>query len=654
MGVADRFLLDVANRQRLGADLTSAVLGIERSGSMEGRPAITVTVDDPRDRLMESRVLTRPAVRAEGSAASHALRPIDVLLDGVWYRLVQAKRQGGDAVGLVFDHRGVVYMTEHDSPLSASRNDRTRALFIRRQVDEVARRRGAGHRLAFWAWEVRRRMPIAAPTDEQSSRSEPDRDAADVSEEAKRAKGLVLKGRTVNAAQRKNIAKAVRAVEDTKAGPKAALALYMACIVEPSDPNQGVEGVPFGNPRGGHSTSVGILQLLDSHLGGSVSTDGGRRDVYLVCRLFLEKGFTGRGGAIELARKHPGASAGQIAQMVQGSAYPTRYDAVRRDAERVVEAFGGEDAEAGKGGTYVKPHRFRRPRGEDAWTNTGNLAEEVGRRRFVTLPARGVDLFVYAADRDLLRLRPQAVIDPDAGYVERFSYDLDYGKTVRAASIRVRGEDAFGHDFAWGLPVTLDTDGPAGGNWLVWDAREVDGSPWVDLELRQPQTPKLEPAAEVVQRNDSSDSDPDSDGSASGKVVARAKAISERNLPYVWGGGHAKAGRADGGTGRDPGTGFDCSGYVAACLLAGDMLPDAWKSGVPASGVFASSWGEAGEGERLTIWANADHMFAEVKIRGERVRWIDTSRAAGGGSGPHVRFGSRSTAGFTPRHWPGV
>ena len=107
------------------------------------------------------------------------------------------------------------------------------------------------------------------------------------------------------------------------------------------------------------------------------------------------------------------------------------------------------------------------------------------------------------------------------------------------------------------------------------------------------------------------------------------------------------------GTSTDVGKTVATAALAAACLLAGDMLPDAWKNGVPASGVFASSWGEPGEGERLTIWAKADHMFAEVKIRGEKVKWIDTSRAAGGGSGPHVRFGSRSTAGFTPRRWPG-
>jgi hypothetical protein len=161
----------------------------------------------------------------------------------------------------------------------------------------------------------------------------------------------------------------------------------------------------------------------------------------------------------------------------------------------------------------------------------------------------------------------------------------------------------------------------------------------VEAELRMPHPPKPEPAAERVQRSDGSESD--ADGSATGRVIARAQAISERDLPYVWGGGHAVAGRASG----SPKKGFDCSGYVAACLLAGGMLPDEWKRGVPGSGTFASSWGEPGDG---------GHVFLQVKVKGSKVHYIDTSRQAGGKSGPHVRHGKRSTAGFTARRWPGV
>lgn len=649
MGVADRLLLEAANRQNLGVDLMRALIGVERTGSMEEKPALSLTINDPHDVLMQSRVLVRPVTRKVGTPAAFALRALDLELDGIAYRLSKATRSG-DAVILTLTHRGAYFMEQDDSPISASRADVTRALFIRRQVLAVGRRRGAGHRLNFWAPEVRRPMP-RAPLAPLSSRAEVDRDVGALVHRAASVRGLSVKGRPLTAAQRQNAAIAVTEAEAQNAPDKATLALMEACIVEPSAPPWG----PFDNPPGGDASSVGILQLLATHLHGSTSTHGGRRDVRLVCRLFLTEGFTGRGGAIDLARKNPGKSAGWIAQQVQGSAFPTRYDAAKRDALRVLEAFGKDlDPSDVSGGTYVKPYRFRRPRGVSAWKNTGDLATQVGRRRFVTIPARGVDLFVYSDDEHLLALPPQARIDLGARYVVgKPDYDLDYGKTVRAMRVTVLA-DEFEQDFAWGLPIILEGNGPAG-RWLVWEAREVDGSPAVDLELRQPQAPKLEPASELVERADTSDT-PSGTGSGTpvGQVYSRALAISGRGFPYVWGGGHARAGHPDRGTGRDPGVGYDCSGYVAACLDAGGLLPEAWRTGVPVSGEFASSWGDAGEGETLTVWASAQHVFIEFHLKGRKGRYADTSRQAGGSSGPHMRYGHRSTAGFTPRHWPGT
>jgi hypothetical protein len=642
VGLADRFLLSVANRKGLGVDVTRAVLGVERGGSMEGYPTVSVTLDDPREELMQSDLLTRPAVRPLGTAAASALRPVDVLLDGVWYRLRQAQRTG-DGVVLTFNHRGAVFMGNHDSAISASRAESTRALFVRRQVVEAGRSQSAAQRLAFWAWEVNRRMPLAKATDSLSARADPARDAGSIADAAKQGKDLKLRGQPTTAGQRLNMAKAMREANNAGASAKPTIALSMACIVEPPD---------FKNPTGGDASSVGILQLLASHLGGSKSVDGGRRDVALVCRLFLLEGFAGNGGAIELARTHPGATPGEIAQMVQGSQFPARYDAVRKDAEAVVAAFGGTNLQGNSGESYVKPSRFRRPRGEDAWTNTGKIADEVKRRRFITIPQRGSDVFMYGADADFLRLQSQATFTLDASYVvAEPEYDLDYGKTIRAMRLQVIG-DAFDTDFAWGLPVTLTDAGAVTGKWLVWEVHEVDGSPIVELDLRMPQEPAGEPRAEAVQRANSSDSSPDADGTAVGKFVARAKAISDRGYPYVWGGGHAKVGVPDHGTGRDPGTGFDCSGYIGACAFAAGMWPDAWGKTVPVSGEWAS-WGESGKGNRLTVWSNATHVFAEVNLHGEKVRYVDTSRQAGGAPGPHVRYGSRSTAGFTPSHWPG-
>lgn len=633
MGVADRFLLDVANRKRLGADLTEAVLSIERTGTLETAqafPAIDVVIDDPRDRLMESNVLVRPTKRELGTAAAFTLRPIDVLLDGVWYRLRQAHREG-DAVTMRFHHRGVVYMAQHDTPMSASRNDETRAQFIRRQVLEAGRKRGAGHRLAVWAWELGKRMPLAAKGEETSSRSEPDRDAADTTERAKAGKGLKVKRADMNAAQRSRAARIIRVQEELDAPAKARVAQFCAAIGESR----------LGEDTGGRGTTFQTTQIPESDLEGQA-------------RAFLKGGRSFKaGGAIALS-KQAGLTPGDIASQTEvsdkGGAF---YNTWKGEAEAILNAMGGAggDAASSEAGSYVKPYRFRRKRGEDGWSNTGQLAEDVKRRRFVTVPQRGSDLFVYAADVDLLRLRSQASIDLDADYIAGAAeYDLDFGKTVRGMRLEVLG-DPFDMDFAWGLPVTVQ--GGPGGKWLVYEVHETDGSPVVELDLRQPQAAGLEPRSETVQRADTTDSASSADDTATGKFVARGKSISEQNLPYVWGGGHAHVGRPDGGTGRDPGTGYDCSGYVSACAYSAGMWPEGRTSAM-GSGELASSWGEPGKGERITVWAHGGHTFAEVNIPGERVKYIDTSRQAGGGKGPHVRYGSRSTAGFTARHWPGT
>lgn len=563
LGVRDRLLLSPGNRSRLGRDITAAVVDVSRSGDCETYPQLEVTVVDPGGRLVESNLLLEQGVRDVGSPATYFLKALDLEFDGVFYRLAKVTPAGNMAT-LVFRHRFVVYAERTTGPLVASRSTTTRAEFIRREVDEVnARpglRRDAGKRVGFWTFRPGRQMPTAVDRDALSERAE-DRDVDSVRDAAKSARGLKLRGNDTDAAQRRNMAIVVGVIQQRKASPKAALALVEACIVEAPD---------FNNPNGGDASSVGILQLLSSHLNGSTSTDGGRRDVAKVADLFLTTGFTGRGGAISIAASNPGMSAGNVAQAVQGSAYPDRYDGVANDAKRVLAAFGSYDLGAGdlstgEGGSYVKPYKFRRARGEDAWASTGKLAEEVGRRRFITIPAYGSDVLVYSSDADLLKLKPQVTIDMDAAYIVGDpAYDIDDGKDVRSLSLTVRGRE-FDQDFAWGIPAKVVNGGAASGTWLVWSVMERDGSPDVELELRMPEKSKKEPAAEVVQRADSSDSTPDVDAdSKRGKIieVALSSLTSRTGFSRYSQAGAANRGEMTPATGRT-----DCSQWVQAVYL---------------------------------------------------------------------------------------
>ncbi|MCK9249240.1 MAG: hypothetical protein M0P31_09740 [Solirubrobacteraceae bacterium] len=118
------------------------------------------------------------------------------------------------------------------------------------------------------------------------------------------------------------------------------------------------------------------------------------------------------------------------------------------------------------------------------------------------------------------------------------------------------------------------------------------------------------------------------DGAVS-RVVAAANEIA--TTPYVWGGGH--------GGGRD--SGYDCSGSLSYALAAAGLLSS------PLDSTGFMSWGEAGPGRRITVYANASHAY--MVVDGRR---YDTSALRGGGT----RWTSemRSSAGFVARHPPGL
>jgi hypothetical protein len=109
---------------------------------------------------------------------------------------------------------------------------------------------------------------------------------------------------------------------------KARLALWEAMIVE-----SGVHNLPDGD-----SSSVGVLQALDIH--GSYET---RMNPAWQIHKFLFDGFAISTGAIAWARSHPSKTGGQIAQDIQGSDYPYRYDQRESQAIEINEKFcGGE------------------------------------------------------------------------------------------------------------------------------------------------------------------------------------------------------------------------------------------------------------------------------------------------------------------------
>jgi hypothetical protein len=125
--------------------------------------------------------------------------------------------------------------------------------------------------------------------------------------------------------------------------------------------------------------------------------------------------------------------------------------------------------------------------------------------------------------------------------------------------------------------------------------------------------------------------------SAPRKVAQIIRAGNEvARKPYVYGGGH---GRLAGETFID--TAYDCSGSMSFAFASAGLLDRPMVSGE-----FAK-WGKPGPGKWVTIYANGGHSF--MVVAGLR---FDTSGRQRTGS--RWQTASRSTAGFTVRHPPGL
>jgi cell wall-associated NlpC family hydrolase len=114
------------------------------------------------------------------------------------------------------------------------------------------------------------------------------------------------------------------------------------------------------------------------------------------------------------------------------------------------------------------------------------------------------------------------------------------------------------------------------------------------------------------------------------EVITAANKIAFK--PYVYGGGH----------GSFNSSGYDCSGSVSYALHGGGLLSS------PDDSSQLESYGDAGPGQWITIWANGGHTYMYVA----GLRFDTAAQSSTGGS----RWTSkgRSNAGYVERHPAGL
>lgn len=615
---------------RLDQGITSTAYEL----SIETTLAVTITVQDQRRQLRKSGILDRD----ENGKLDAS---VEIMLDGIPYRLANV-RKAGDTFTLGFVDRAVALLQSARGPLKPKGNADHVAFvrsLVRRVGVEFVTPTGIAVVKSGTALDEKRQraeaddrrergMPASASPSEPltgggpfgNGTLSPTPDKATANEKAPAehraisADDLTVQGAKATPEQIRNMEMVMGVATAAGAGGKATLALVLACIVESR----------FLNLDHGDRDSEGILQVRVGIHGRNVA-----RSVSRSCTLFLTTGYTGRGGAIELSSEHPDWSAGKVAQTVQGSDFPDRYDKWRKEGVAIIDAYGGLDSIGGSGGggragALVQRGTAEDPN-EDSWAAIVRIGEAKGYRAFA-LRSR----IYYAREQDLIKSRARAVLTEQDPAVDWIDWEVSPRKRVNTATATVRAS-------LWALPpgcrVLIKGEGVADGSWLVASFRRTRDSQRATVDLRRG-TELLKPQSTTEK--------PGTIGS-SGSVFDAADEISDENHPYVYGGGHGKLLKDI--DGRE---GLDCSS--SSCLAL-------WKAGVftgsraVTSGELAASFGEPGRGEFFTVWANASHVWIEFHGSREGYRF-DTSRRSGDDnqeSGPRVRKGKRETAGFKPR-----
>ncbi|HEV7527952.1 MAG TPA: hypothetical protein VGO29_03565 [Solirubrobacteraceae bacterium] len=114
------------------------------------------------------------------------------------------------------------------------------------------------------------------------------------------------------------------------------------------------------------------------------------------------------------------------------------------------------------------------------------------------------------------------------------------------------------------------------------------------------------------------------------RVIAGANAITD--FPYVFGGGH----------GSFVDNAYDCSGSVSYALAAGGLLSAPQTSGE------LESWGAAGPGRYITVYANAGHTYMYI----DGVLYDTAGRS--GVYASRWQVSPTDNSGYVARHWPGL
>jgi hypothetical protein len=629
----EHFVLNPDARGVGSIDIAEAITDTNLVLTIEGASTLEITVLDKDLRLLNGDLLVGWAwgTNADDRDEAHWIkdgRAVDAKLDDLWFRLVKVEKQSRDTLVLTFEDRLVALLRAHRGARKVYRDQFTRAEF----VDALCRAAG----VPTYIPELHVAQPIAAPSDQTFS-------ATTTTTKERRRKGhkgvdrsahLTAKGQALSAQQIADLETALDIASRLNAPRLAVEALLVAGIGESGFDRHAVEQV-YGTHKGIWQSNI----IPPNNVAGQAwhFLHGGQS--------FLA------GGALKLARENPGMSPGEIALRTEisdasGAAF---YDRYIGEAHKMMRAYhGGSLSTSTRTDTSLevtvqKPFPFARGKNENSWAAIQRLAQEVNFRAFVR---QGV--LWYVSEEFLFNQAPQLDVVEGEDGIDEVTFAIDVGAKNLVTELQTTAR-ANRWTVLPGMVAMVHKQGAADGRWIVHQAERPLDDPQVTVTLNKSIPIKPEPAPETettsltVEGQQTSTSLPKGAAGPVGKVLNKAVEISRRNYQYSWGGGHNSSFAPSG-----PHNGYDCSGYVSACLHAAGLL------GSPLDSSSLESWGQAGRGRYFTVYANSEHTFIVFHGLGKYKR-ADTSPQGGEPRrGPHVRTRDRSTAGFTARHAKGL
>lgn len=548
-----------------------------------GASELTLTVLDPRRKLLRSKLLEE----------AHELR-----LDGLHWKLVKVSAEGrNEPLTLTYEPLIVYLLKQLFGPHKSFRDKMTRAEFAQARAYE------ARPRPKFIAPELHVVQDIASASSGQKAKKQA---------EESRGKGigthdpnLQVNGRPATKAQADIIDRMLRTGESKGAATKVMEALVLAVI------DESVVGTLTDN----------LLEIEPESVSGFSGDPTNPEQAALG---FLTGYEPSAPGALGVYKAHPDYSPAQIATTVQRNrdgAGP--YERFTEEGRAWVAAYGG-GGEVGT--TDFARYAFQQSKKESNWHLMTRLAGEVHWRCFESAA------WLYFLDEPTLLRSPHRMLVSDVapGIIDT-SFDYDVGKEVTEVTVECLAK-------TWAAPpgtvAAVSRHGPANGLYLV---EQIESKPSsrkevVNVTLRKETKPLPEPSPKSKSGSVSFGGDGGAWPPQVQAIVSYIDAASAAQTDYQWGGGHSSF--------SDPGDDKDCSGFVSAAVHAAGFL-----SAPQTSGNFASIFPD-GEGEWVTIYGNAKHVFMAVKYPDGHWRFAGTGGSpAGGGwvddgngtSGPSAR-----------------